>query len=246
MARSGYCNLLQPTDRRSRTPGDSAEAVAARRRLSECGGSAAAFLDAIAAARPPHSEAILDVGCGDGFHLAQLAAPHRHGIDISVAAIDAAAKRYRDCCFFVANADRFVPYADASFDLILSITARMNSAEFRRVVRDDGHLLVAVAAPDDLIELRAAILGNAEQRDRTETAIATFANDFTLIETRRSSVTQHLDREAIRDVMTSSYRAMRTREREKLAAIDALDVTFSRDLLLFAPARRGTPRGSSA
>src|SRR5947199_10671655 len=37
VARSGYLNLLQPQDRRSRHPGDSAEAVAARRRVIERG-----------------------------------------------------------------------------------------------------------------------------------------------------------------------------------------------------------------
>ncbi len=30
----------------------------------------------------------------------------------------------------------------------------MNVSEFRRVLRDDGRLLVAIPAPDDLIELR--------------------------------------------------------------------------------------------
>ena len=46
----------------------------------------------------------------------------------------------------VANADRFVPFADASFTVVQSITARMNPAEFRRVLRDDGRLLVACRA----------------------------------------------------------------------------------------------------
>src|SRR6266581_4620206 len=35
IARSGYINLLQPQDRRAKSPGDSAEVVAARRRFLE-------------------------------------------------------------------------------------------------------------------------------------------------------------------------------------------------------------------
>jgi len=35
VARSGYINLLQPQDRRAKSPGDSAEVVAARRRFLE-------------------------------------------------------------------------------------------------------------------------------------------------------------------------------------------------------------------
>ena len=46
------------------------------------------------------------------------------------------------------------PTPTARFSLVLSITGRMNAAEFRRVLRDDGRLLVALPAPDDLIELR--------------------------------------------------------------------------------------------
>ena len=37
VARSGYINLLQPQDRRSKEPGDTKEAVAARRRLMIAG-----------------------------------------------------------------------------------------------------------------------------------------------------------------------------------------------------------------
>jgi 23S rRNA (guanine745-N1)-methyltransferase len=216
VARSGYANLLQPNDRRSREPGDSAEAVAARRRLWS------------AAAMPPLFESggafehVLDVGCGDGYWLASIDAPERHGIDISVPAIEAAAKRYPDCHWFVANADRFIPYSDASFDLVLSITARMNDAEFRRVVRDDGRLLVAVPAPDDLIELR----GGRAMRDRVERTIAMFPS-FELIDRKRVTTKAHLDKQGIADVLASSYRGM------KIVDVEESDVTFSRDILLF-------------
>jgi len=37
VARSGYINLLQPQERRSKQPGDSAAAIAARRRLHDRG-----------------------------------------------------------------------------------------------------------------------------------------------------------------------------------------------------------------
>ena len=55
-------------------------------------------------------------------------------MDISIPAVDAAARRYPECEWIVANADRFLPYADRSFSIVMSITARMNSGEFRRVL----------------------------------------------------------------------------------------------------------------
>jgi 23S rRNA (guanine745-N1)-methyltransferase len=236
VARSGYVNLLQPQDRRSKNPGDTKEAVSARRRFADRGFLEALVEQMIAALRDPRPEArgpILDVGCGDGYNLAALPAGERHGVDISVPAIEAAAKRYRDCRFVVANADRFLPYADGSFALVLSITSRMNSTEFRRVIAEHGRLLVAIPAPDDLIELRSAVLGEAKEIDRADRTIVTFANEFTLRKRTRVRSIAHLDREAIHDVMESSYRGLRKSQRERLEKLGDLDVTLSRDVLVF-------------
>src|SRR6059058_1818439 len=88
VARSGYINLLQPQDRRSKQPGDTAEAVAARRRLHDRGVTSPLF-DAIAAMVSVRSDdVVLDVGCGDGFYSGSLDAD-THGVDISLPAIEA-------------------------------------------------------------------------------------------------------------------------------------------------------------
>src|SRR5437763_3433279 len=112
VARSGYINLLQPQDRRSKQPGDTSAAVAARRRLHDRGVTQP-LLDAIAnMASPTANDVVLDAGCGDGFYLGMLSRTgcDAHGIDISTKAIDAAATRYPQCEWIVANADRFIPY----------------------------------------------------------------------------------------------------------------------------------------
>lgn len=238
IARRGYINLLPLRDRRSRRPGDSAEAIEARRRLV-ARGLAAPLASAVVGLLPIASDdAVLDAGCGEGHHLAAIAERfgcEAHGVDISVVAIEAAAKRYPRIQWIVANADRLVPYPAASFRAVTSITARMNAVEFRRVLRDDGILLVVVPAPDDLIELREQILGTGIRRDRVERTITTFAPLFTLERHRRLHHVAHLDSAAVADVMTSSYRALRTREHGRLISIGDTDVTFAYDLLLFRP-----------
>jgi 23S rRNA (guanine745-N1)-methyltransferase len=227
IARSGYTNLLQPQDRRSKQPGDTAAALQGRRGLHDRGVTEP-LRDAIAeiiAASP--DDIVLDAGCGDGFYLGSLARLigfGAHGVDISVPAVDAAARRYSGCEWIVANADRFVPYADRSFSIVLSITARMNAGEFRRVLGDGGRLLVALPAPEDLIELRGA------GRDRVARTIETFARDFTLVDQRRVSTTADLDAAAVHDVLHSIYRPLRSK------AAEAMRVTFSLDLLLFRAA----------
>ncbi|MEO8034886.1 MAG: methyltransferase domain-containing protein [Acidobacteriota bacterium] len=243
IARSGYCNLLQPQDRRSANPGDSAEAVAARRRFLDAGYAEPLVAAIVAMAANAAGGPLLDAGCGEGHHLAAVQA-HRggqgHGIDISTPAIDAAARRHRHSTWVIANADRFLPYEDASFALVMSITARLNAAEYGRVIRDDGALLVAIPGPDDVIELRQAVLGEGERRDRVERTVAIFSDQFTLLEHQRAEHVAMLPPDAIAGVMMSSYRGLRTRERERLTGLGAMDVTLSRDLLLFRP-RRAIP-----
>jgi 23S rRNA (guanine745-N1)-methyltransferase len=224
IARSGYINLLQPQDRRSKQPGDTAAAVAARRRLHDRGVTTP-LLDAIAELMAASADDIvLDAGCGDGFYLGALARQtgfDAHGIDLSTKAVDAAARRYPGCEWIVANADRGLPYSSGSFSIVLSITGRMNAGEFRRVLRDNGRLLVGIPAPDDLIELRRA------GRDRVARTVETFTQGFRLIERRRVTTATDLDAAAVRDVLVSIYRPMWLRPPE------AMRVTSSLDLLLF-------------
>jgi len=236
VARSGYINLLQPQDRRSKQPGDTKAAVAGRRRLHDRGVTEP-LLRAIAeimAGSP--SDIVLDAGCGDGFYLGTLARQtgfDAHGLDISILAIDAAARRYPGCEWIVANADRVVPYSGRSFSVVLSITNRMNAGEFRRVLRDDGRLLVAIPAPDDLFELRG------KGRDRVARTVGTFAHNFTLLDRQRVATVADLDAAAVHDVLLSIYRPMRRRP------VEAMRVTFSLDLLLFRAAWPVSPDGCS-
>lgn len=241
-ARSGYLNLLQPQDRRSKHPGDSKEAAQARRRLADRGledvmrDEVLREFDALPGLG---SRAVLDVGCGEGFLAGALAAlrpVEAHGIDISVPAIELAAKRYPRARvrWIVGNADRALPWADGSFDLVLSITARRNGPEMRRVLKLTGRLVLAVPGHDDLAELREALLGHATERDRAASAIEELAADFELLSRRSLRHRANLTRSEIQDLLTATYRGGRVSESERASGIGNLEVTISRELLVFA------------
>jgi len=225
VARSGYVNLLQPQERRSKNPGDSAEAVAARRRFLDRG-----FVEPLRAQiteliAPLAPRSILDSGCGEGYYLGALATAtgaESHGIDISTAAIDAAAKRYRDCMWVVGNADRFLPYEDGAFDVVVSITGRMNVDELHRVLAPTGSLFVAVSAPEDLAELRGVA-----NRDRVERTVAMFAPRFALADQTRVSTVAQLDDEAARDILVATYRPRDASARSVTLALDVMRFTPS-------------------
>ncbi len=238
-ARSGYLNLLQPQDRRSATPGDSPTAAEARRRLYDAGHGAellAALRRLLAALDLPPRPAVLDVGCGEGTPLGDLAASRPlegHGVDLSTAAIELAARRFPALTWVVANADRFLPYPDGTFDVVLALSSRLKPAELARVLAPAGRLLVATPAADDLVELRAALYGQGPPRDRLERAIATLAPAFALA--ARTTVRRRapLDAAAVRDALVATYRGGRPSEAARREELGAMVVTMSHDLATF-------------
>jgi len=224
IARSGYINLLQPQDRKSKNPGDSVLAVAARRRLHDLGVTTPLLVDIATFLKLTRQDVVLDAGCGDGFYLGNLGLRfgfEAHGVDISIPAIDTAAKRHPHCQWIVANADRELPYQSAYFSHVVSITARMNVPEFERVLKPGGRLMIAVPAPDDLIELRGV------GRDRRTRTIEEFRSHFELVASSRATHTAEMDAEAIEDIRLAIYRPIQAEP-----AV-ASRVTFSLDLLLF-------------
>ena len=107
----------------------------------------------------------------------------------------------------------------------------MNPAEFRRVLRDGAHLLVAVASPDDLIEFRG------RGRDRVARTIETFS-DFELIKRDRATTVAELNAQDAKDILRATYRPRTARPQR---------VTLSLDLLLFrvSDSATGMARDSS-
>lgn len=236
-ARSGYVNLLTPQDKRAKEPGDSREIVRARGRLLDGGfdDHVLEALGAILAGRGlPGGAHVLDVGCGDGFHLAALASRlplAGWGVDISSAAVEAAAKRAPGLRWIAANADRRLPFADGSFAAILSITSRRNAGELARLLRAGGLLVVAVPGPDDLRELRAAVLGRADDRERGPAAVEALRPFFRLERRIEARVRRALDAPELRDLLATTYRGARRSAEARAAGLARMEVTSSAEIL---------------
>jgi 23S rRNA (guanine745-N1)-methyltransferase len=242
VARSGYVNLLQPQDRKSGEPGDARSAVEARARLEDAGVGRAlveAVLARMATLGPAPGAVVVDLGCGTG---SALAAASRSrditgiGIDLSAAAVAHAARRWPGLTWVVANADRTLPLLDRSVDLLLSLHARRNPPEAARVLKPGGVLLVAVPAPDDLMELRAAVQGGAVSRDRVSGLVEECAPWLALVDRDRVVDRRRLDREGLQALLRATYRGARRAAAAQVDALDALDVTLASDVCVFTPA----------
>lgn len=232
VSKSGYCNLLQPNERRSRTPGDSIDAAKARRRLFERGVGAglterlASLLRELGASGP-----ILDAGCGEGHHLSGLCARlglEGIGVDISAPAIDLAARRDRERVWIVSNADRRIPVAGASVGTVLSVTARVNPDEFARILRPGGHLVLVLPAGDDLAELRERVLGERTVLARLPDTLPAGERGFDLVRQEEWRETIEADAAILADLLLSTYRGQRVSQQAAAAATESLRVTHSR------------------
>lgn len=237
VARSGYISLLQPQDRRSTAAGDSKEAVTARRRLLDAGVGRAA-IDAIVSRAVAIEGPLVagDLGCGSGDLLGALAAAREVcgvGIDLSAAAAEAAARRFPAVTWVVANADRALPLLDRSVQLITSLNGRRNVGECARVLAPGGLLIVAVPAPDDLIELREQVQGEGVTRDRADAVVAEHAARFAVLERFTVRSRQHLDGDGLRDLLRGTYRGARISAAQRVNRLDALEVTVATDVLTF-------------
>jgi 23S rRNA (guanine745-N1)-methyltransferase len=158
LARQGYVNLMTGPIRGDNA--DSGEMVAARDRFLS-GGHYRPLADrlaelAAAATRP--GAAITEAGAGTGYYLAQLigAIDGARGIatDLSAAACRRAARVHPRIGAVVADTWAGLPIGDQLLDLIMVVFAPRNPADFARMLRPGGRLLIASAGQDHLAEIR--------------------------------------------------------------------------------------------
>lgn len=246
-SRAGALNLLQPQDRRSKAPGDATEAIDARRRTFDRG-----LLEPIHAAvieslrpRPRTTGVLLDVGCGEGAFARRIERETAVsfeivGVDISSDAVERAARGSKTALWIVANADRSLPLADGSVDAIVSINARVHPVEFARVLSPDGVAVVAVPAPDDLVQLRESVQGRGAERDRRPRVEAGMDGWLRPVTSRRVSETRNLPVDAQRDLLAATYRARRRSAVGALADLAPMAVTLAWDLSVWARGSTGS------
>ncbi|WP_445397575.1 methyltransferase domain-containing protein [Streptomyces sp. LE64] len=157
IGRHGYAALLAGT---RATSGDDAAMVRARNRFLAGGGYAPvrSAVAALAAEPRPERAAVLDVGCGTGHYLAgvldRLPDAHGLGLDTSARALRSAARAHGRAAAAAWDAFRPFPLADEVVDVVLNVFAPRNPAEFHRVLRPAGRLVVVRPTPRHLGELR--------------------------------------------------------------------------------------------
>jgi 23S rRNA (guanine745-N1)-methyltransferase len=157
IARQGYAGLL--TGNAHIGTADTADMVAARAEFLD-GGHFAPLAELIAeraAAGAPDEGCVLDAGAGTGYHLGAVLdrLPGRPGValDVSKHALRRAAKAHPRIGALTWDVWRPLPVRTGTVGVLLDVFAPRNAAEFHRVLRPDGILLVVTPAARHLQEL---------------------------------------------------------------------------------------------
>jgi 23S rRNA (guanine745-N1)-methyltransferase len=162
IARQGYASLIAGV---RPTSGDDAPMVEARRRVLGTGIYVPIVAEVVRLAtdQAPPPSAVIDAGCGTGNYLAAVidALPTARGLglDSSTYALRAAARAHPRAAAIACDLFGPIPVASASVDLVLDVFAPRNPAEFHRVLRPDGMLVVTRPTDGHLAQLRHHIKG---------------------------------------------------------------------------------------
>ncbi|MFK0038431.1 methyltransferase domain-containing protein [Paenarthrobacter sp. NPDC090517] len=170
-AKQGYFNLL--TGKGTVFEADSADMVAARHRFLDAGHySGLSQALALAAAGPLQrpDALVLDAGTGTGHYLhavLQMSGATGIAVDISKFALRRAARLNPHAANLVWDVWRPLPMADNSADVVTVVFAPRNPAEFARVLRPGGSLIVVTPRPGHLAEIaaRTGMLGIEEGKE---------------------------------------------------------------------------------
>jgi len=132
---------------------------------------------------------LLDVGCGTGYYLRGVLPGHPGaralGMDLSPVAVTRTIRSDERIDGLVADVWSPLPVRAEAADVILNVFAPRNAAEFHRVLRPGGLLVVVVPQPTHLRELREAGLALDVHADKA-THLTTSLGAYFALESRQS------------------------------------------------------------
>lgn len=239
VAREGYVNLLPVQQKASKSPGDSAESLAARRSFLGAGHYAPLRTAVTAMLAALDADTLIDIGCGEGWYTSAFPDAVREviGIDIAKPAIRMAAKAYGLSCpdiTWLVGSGANLPVEDAAVDAVVCLFTQLHVDEIARVLKPGGHVVVVTPAPDHLAALRQRLF-DALVEHQPDKFIAGFEPRFELTGREDVRTALSLDNTALRQLLAMTPYAWKAKP-EKRAALEAcprLDTTAAFSLLRF-------------
>jgi len=183
ISKYGYVNLLMSNQSSEKRHGDDRLMVEARRDFLD-GGYYVPIRDALLELTLPKLKTgsrLLDAGCGEGWYAAAVYENAKEkGIDIDVACSDISKDALRYAAKRLPGAEHAVsssahlPVEDGGCDILFNFFSPLETAEFHRVLSDDGCLVRAVVLPRHLWGLKAAIYDKPYENGEPEPELEGF------------------------------------------------------------------------
>ena len=240
ISKEGYVNFLTGGRKSGDLTGDNAQMASARRAFLEKG-----YYDFLSdkicdiiLGYNSNPKSILDISCGEGYYtnkISQRLECSTAGFDISKAMIRLAAKKYKSSSFFVANMSK-IPVKSDSVDVGVHICAPFCESEFSRILSNDGILLSAVPGKRHLFSLKAAVYDNPYENNED---IADYKS-LELIDKISVSDSFNMPIADVKELfsMTPYYYKTRESDRQRLDALDSLEVEFEFIIRVFRQTKK--------
>ncbi|MBS4205648.1 methyltransferase domain-containing protein [Bacillus sp. FJAT-49754] len=184
-----------------------------------------------------HGTAILDAGCGEGSHLAQIqdyvaSDTIGFGADISKEGVQLAASKSTKTIWLVADLAN-CPLASDKFPFILNILSPSNYAEFDRLLTDDGFLIKVIPNQDYLKELREVFYEEREAFDNEKT-LARFEEKFDLVNSQSVRYSTHLEQPLLNELVKMTPLSWSANEKKlrRMSEMLSMDITVDLNILV--------------
>lgn len=192
LAKEGYVNLLS-AHKSGDSTGDNKEMAKSRRDFLEKGFYAplACAVSDCVEKYTTDSNSVLDICCGEGYYTSYLTKKYNrdfYGFDLSKIMVKLASKRKCGAKFFVANIAS-IPVKSGSVKLAFHLFAPFHSAEFARILSDDGIIVTAIPGREHLFALKKVLYDKPYYNDEK----APDAENLELIDKIRVKSTIKLD-----------------------------------------------------
>ncbi|MFQ3201527.1 MAG: 23S rRNA (guanine745-N1)-methyltransferase [Zhongshania sp.] len=242
-AKQGYVNLLPVQNKKSLDPGDSREMITARRDFLNSGvyqPLAEALANTVNTLCDGRQQlAILDAGCGEGYYLNTVSEQLlKNGIELTATGLDISKWAVRSCksrnskLNGLVASNRLIPLPDHSQDIVLCTFGFPVYSEFQRLLKPNGHIVMADPGPDHLIELRNAVYETVRRNPATDISAALDDNWHLSLSNNVQFTTTALTAAQFEQLLVMTphlYRASRE-GRERAAQLQ--DIALSADVLI--------------
>jgi 23S rRNA (guanine745-N1)-methyltransferase len=225
-AKQGYVNLHVVQHKNSKSPGDTPDAVAARRRFLQTGAyqplqqAVSELLQSIS------SKAVLDIGCGEGYYTQAMAdvVPQVVAVDIAKSAVQTAAKQAHQSnenhkaqnITWVVGTGAVLPVLDQSMEVCTSLFSPLPKVEMLRVLKKQGYLIIVTPAPQHLFAMREALFDEVKAHE-PDKFVTQMSPEFSLISKQIITTDLDLDQQQLKDLIAMTPYAWKAKAYKRQA-----------------------------